>query len=129
MLKGCRRVCETEGHHVKFIQFFMACKRCFLFIFYVHRNLLVARFQIQSGKVSTPGQLIKTVVYSWQGITAFFGTIIKSAVINTKPDTAVFFLHQNIGLDHGDLDVLITPSSSISLTSLPTSCFCFVDIL
>ena len=122
MLKGCWRVCQVEGRHVKFKQFFMACKRCFLILF-AHSSLPVARFQIQSGKVSTPRQLIKTVVYSWQGSTTLFSAIIESTVINPKSDATVFFLTKTIGLDHRDLDVLITPSCSISSTSLPISCF------
>ena len=128
MLKGCWRVCQVEGRHVKFKQFFMACKRCFLILF-AHSSLPVARFQIQSGKVSTPGQLIKTVVYSWQGSTTLFSAIIESTVINTKSDATVFFLNQNDRTGPRRLRCANNTFMQHIINKLIYFLFCFVDIL
>ena len=128
MLKVCWRICQVEGRHVKFKQFFMACKRCFLILF-AHRSLPVARFQIQSGKVSTPGQLIKTVVYSWQGSTTLFSAIIESTVINTKSDATVFFLNQNDSTGPRRLRCANNTFMQHIINKLIYFLFCFVDIL
>jgi hypothetical protein len=93
-LERSLRICEAGWHDRELKVSLMGTKGCFLNIFWMHANFMVATSKINLGEEPCSTQFIKQFINNGDRKFVLDSLVIQSAVVNIKSSRAVQFLDE-----------------------------------
>jgi hypothetical protein len=94
MLKGCRGIGKSEGHHQPFKRAILNAEGGLSFFTFCDANKVISVTKVDFGVGAGFPQGIKEVGDKGKGISVFLGDLVEPAVVHAQLKTSVFFPHE-----------------------------------